>query len=227
LTWAYGRRVIGDDYAEPSAHGDDPAAATPATSTFAPSDLNTYAWALVLLPLVPVAVAWWAPQIYVPSGASSGEWIVGLTLLVTIVLAYLDEQRLRAAGIRVSAPWAVFLVPLYLMGRTRAARSPLAIPILWFVTFVFSVYALSTFLAVYRYDGGDVGRDVAHQLQQQQAQEQGRGGPRITVACPEIVGHPGNTFTCSAHDSSGQTGRVVVSLDASSTGGYHWYLSPS
>jgi hypothetical protein len=64
------------------------------------------------------------------------------------------------------------------------------------------------------YPGEAVGADIGRQLDRQL----GETGVRVT--CPDIVGHPGDVFTCTARDRTGGA-EVRVTLSGSS---YTWQL---
>lgn len=182
-------------------------AVAPGSATPAARVDPTYAWTLAALPLVWVPVAYWAPAV----GASPGAWTGAL--VVSALLATLDQQRLAGAGRRVSVAWALLLVPVYLILRTRAARSTPAIPVVWFAAFAASVLALSTFASAVEVDPDELEPHIARW-----AREQGLRG--VTVSCPSKVVRAGQEITCNVTSRAGGGPALVdVVVD---TDGYRW-----
>jgi hypothetical protein len=99
-----------------------------------------YAWALALTPVawLLVDVAMLLLGIDGVAVTASNAAFLGLNL----ALAKGDSAALEASGVRVSAWWGFFLVPVYLILRTVRARSTAAVPILWFVLVAVYVVAL-------------------------------------------------------------------------------------
>jgi hypothetical protein len=99
--------------------------------------------------------------------------------------------------------------------RTRRVGSTPWIPVAWFAAFLVSIVAVATFAAVYSLSGNTTGGYIAHQLDQQFAE---RG---VRVSCPDMVGHAGDVFTCTAQD---KTGSASVQVRIASGGSYTWQL---
>lgn len=212
------RALFGPPKAEVYANSDPAPRRSTATTTglTASRPDPTYAWCVALLPLASVLVAWLAPAVY--AGSADGSlrgWVVVVVLAANIGLCLLDSRRLRAAGFPINSGW-VIAVPVYLFMRSRDTRTTVAIPVAWVVTFLFSILALSTFAAVHSFSGAAVGNDIAEQLRAQP------GGAGITVTCPDMAGHVGDSFNCIAQDKRGQSGVIRVTLDAHAR--YTWVL---
>jgi hypothetical protein len=163
------------------------------------------------VPLVPIAVALLAPQVY-----RSGAIVAGVAFALNVVFAIIDARRVQALGYRDDTLPAALLVPVYLIVRTRKVGSSVAIPILWFVTFGLSVVALATFARVHAYSGDDVGQYVDQQLSQQL-------GGHVTFHCPDMSDLSGASYTCTAQDRKRNTAAVDVTLGGDS--GYVWQLA--
>lgn len=171
---------------------------------------STYAWAIALLPLALVAIQYLAPSV----GASTG--LIVAAFVATVVLCFLDMQRLKHSGVEAPPDIAVLLVPLYLIARTVRAKSTPAIPLVWFVAFGFSILASFTFAAAYSFD------DTVLENQIEQWFETNQGVTGASVNCPsDVTGRAGDTFDCTARDESGS---VTVRVLIGDGGTYTWQV---
>jgi hypothetical protein len=172
---------------------------------------SMFAWLLCAVPLIAPLMAMAAPALYVMSAP-----ILVVAIVLNSVLAVLDEKRVReAGGPHISVGLAILVTPIYLIVRTRRVGSTPWIPVAWFAAFLASIVAVATFAAVYSLSGDSTGTYIAHQLDQQLAE---RG---VRVSCPDMVGHPGDVFTCTAQD---KTGSVPVRVRIEGGGSYTWQL---
>lgn len=67
-----------------------------------------------------------------------GIWIT--TLIINIVLSYLDEKRLKEQGVDTSTFGASWLIPVYLYKRYKYFNSSPAYFVIWITTFIFSFF---------------------------------------------------------------------------------------
>jgi hypothetical protein len=172
---------------------------------------SVFAWVLCAVPLTTPLVAMAAPALYVMAAPT-----LVVAIVLNSVLAVLDEKKVReAGGPHVSVGLAIFLTPIYLIVRTRRVRSTPWIPVAWFAAFLVSIVALVTFAAVYSLSGNTTGTYIANQLDQQLTE---RG---VRVSCPDMVGHAGDVFTCTAQD---KTGSASVRVRIEKGGSYTWQL---
>ncbi len=97
---------------------------------------NTFAWAIVAVPLLSLLLPLAFPTI------SGG--MLGLAMVVlNVVFAVADDKRVQAAGyVEVGALWGLILVPVYLVLRARRVGM-WAIPLLWGVSFLVYLAVLS------------------------------------------------------------------------------------
>jgi hypothetical protein len=66
--------------------------------------------------------------------------VVSLVVIVGLVIA--DSTALQRAGVKVSTWWGILLLPVYLILRTKRARSTVAVPVVWVALMV--GYALAS-----------------------------------------------------------------------------------
>jgi hypothetical protein len=106
-----------------------------------PKPTTVLVWLLVVVPFVDVALALLAPRLYAQSFLVS----VGVVVALNSVLAYADSRKIEEKGF--PAPqwgWALILVPVYLIQRTRKVGSTALIPVLWFAVVLVSVISTAT-----------------------------------------------------------------------------------
>lgn len=106
---------------------DSPSSLDSPTETATPS--STYAWLLAATPIILLAVNA-VLALLIPGDTPGVGSSVALGLVIGLVFA--DSQVLERAGVRVSKWWGVLLLPVYLILRTKRARSTAAIPLTWF-----------------------------------------------------------------------------------------------
>jgi hypothetical protein len=169
----------------------------------------TYAWTIALLPLVWIPLAYLAP-------AAASSWGVFGVWAATAGLAGLDSRRLREQGVMVSAWSVLLLIPVYLILRTKRAGSTPAIPVVWFASFGASILALTTFAAVYDFDGDYAEPQIEKWLRDQ-------GVRNVNVDCPDTTTRVGGEIECSVTDASGRSVTVVVTM--AEDGAYSWQVA--
>lgn len=168
----------------------------------------TYAWVLAFMPLLSAVLPLAFP-------ATDPEAILGVTVVANSVLAIVDQKRLQGAGIHVNLAWAVFLVPVYLIMRSRAAKSTPAIPVIWFIALLAS-FIVSNVAGPVVMDSSKV------QTQLQQTFHQ-RFGVRTTVICPnDPQVQVDSGFRCNVLAPDGLYHVMVTVTDHQ--GRYSWHL---
>ena len=92
---------------------------------------NTIIWVLAFAPIIGLFLEQFFSGL---TGASEGAlWFI--TLGLNIVLGYMDEKKLKAAGHDTSQMGAVWLVPVYLFKRAKVLKHNYAYFIVWCVLF--------------------------------------------------------------------------------------------
>ena len=145
-------------------------------------------WAAALLPVFPLVAFLVEPTVAVVYLAAGAVW------LVTLVLAFVDERRVRAAGVPLKEQtWvlSLFLPLAYLVQRTRKAKSTILVPALWLVTATAFVVTVAVIGTVQRFTSEEVEEKVQTYLQRL-----GTGGG-IDIECPAIEGREGDVFRCA------------------------------
>ncbi|GAB3935687.1 hypothetical protein ACFVWG_13715 [Kribbella sp. NPDC058245] len=124
----------------------------PSSSRTAPARRTTpapvTALFLALLPVTWVAFDVLALELFGASDSAMGSLLFATLLSWAVVGA--DSAALRRAGVQVSAWWGILLLPVYLILRTRRARSSLAVPAVFFALAV--AYLVSADLILDRLD---------------------------------------------------------------------------
>lgn len=98
---------------------------------------NTLVWWLAFMPILGSIVE------YVIASAlgvgSQSMWFI--TLGLNILLSYMDEKKLKAAGYPTKQLGATWLIPVYLYRRAKMLKQSPAYFIVWIVTFIFMLIA--------------------------------------------------------------------------------------
>ena len=190
-----------------------PACGHPATAAAARVD-NSFAWALVAIPLLTAVVA---VTLYMLKIDASQDWFWLASIGVVAAVALLDERRLRSQGIRISGLGAALLVPFYLIDRSRKAKQTYALPVAWVIA---AVVGYGGSVAADRYMGPvDLNMPGIEIYLQQQLDS--AYSTSTTVTCPEQQRwwvH--DEFVCQATDSSGEVPVRVTLTDRD--GGLTW-----
>jgi hypothetical protein len=137
------------------ASADVPPAATPppggrrsaGDGAASPNTDTAFAWTLATLPLACIPVDY-----FVPEAAASSVTILAFWAF-SGALAKADAQRLKHRDITTSWGWVLLFPPIYLIQRTRRAKSTAFIPILWATAFVAYMIAAFSFNATFPFDG--------------------------------------------------------------------------
>lgn len=95
------------------------------------TDVTTYAWAIAFTPMLWLLSDLFLLTLDTSLIDSALPLLVGV--IINTTLGALDSRILRRHGIEVGAGWAFLFLPLYLLIRTKRAKSTPALPIVWFV----------------------------------------------------------------------------------------------
>ena len=106
----------------------DPKAPPPLTGTAVG---NTIIWILAFAPLIGLILE----GIVSEAAGIPAESLWFITLLLNIVLGYIDENKLKAAGHDTSEMGGAWLVPVYLFKRAKVLKHNYAYFIVWCVLF--------------------------------------------------------------------------------------------
>jgi hypothetical protein len=97
------------------------------------SSIDMLIWCLAFAPLLGIVIAVFLTSVGVPKGIATWS-----TLALNIILSYMDNARLKKAGVTVGGPGA-FLVPVYLFARaSRLGQKPIY-AIVWIIAFVIAL----------------------------------------------------------------------------------------
>lgn len=107
---------------------------------------NTIVWTLAFAPVLGflleyfVAGAVHRNEFVAESAASSGQyWYI--TLILNLALSYLDENRLRKAGVNTDKfKGMTWLIPVYLFQRAKYLKQNKAYFIVWLICFAFILF---------------------------------------------------------------------------------------
>jgi hypothetical protein len=178
---------------------------------------TAYAWTVALLPLAFVVLA--VAAINYPA-LSTGTTLVYLA--VASLLCYLDSRVLRRHGLD-AGQWWLFLIPVYLIVRTRRASSTPAIPIVWFVTFALSLIAPFSAYAGSVDDGSGSIDTLTMEVEIQSGlEDKGFKVDDVTCADPGDAVSQGDQTTCDGSLKNGSTFTVLVTFN--SDGSYVWQV---
>lgn len=162
---------------------------------------NNYAWALAVTPLVYLLVA--------AALGGFGDAGIGLAavaeLVALIALVNADHRRLDTVGASVSSALGVFVIPIYLLVRTRRAGSTPLIPILWVAAAAASWLAWDHIVPM----------QIDTQLVSQEASSQlsNASGSRVDVTCPDSAYlRVGQSMDCHYSSADGFSGLLLVTL---------------
>ena len=112
--------VDGEDIAQSSRTAlARPMSRVPATALF-----------LALLPVTWVAFDVLALELFAASDSAMGSLL--LAMLTNWAVVGADSAALRRAGVQISAWWGILLLPVYVILRTRRARSSQIVPAVFF-----------------------------------------------------------------------------------------------
>jgi uncharacterized membrane protein YhaH (DUF805 family) len=174
-------------------------------------DDPSIAWVLALVPLL------WLPFDYFsPEFSASGIALV-ISISVCAALGAWDARRLRDRGFSISGTWALLLVPVYLIERTKRAQSTPLIPIAWFLGFAIAILGSFTFAATYSFDDWDEAA-IEEKLNV--------SGGAYSLECPEETVSDGDRVWCTLF-SEGESAELVVDIiRAGSEFSYEWQVYP-
>jgi hypothetical protein len=170
---------------------------------------NSPAWLLVAMPflILGVTIALLSGGVAVDGSAAT---LVGALAIGAV--ATWDSRMLRARGYQVSGALAFFLVPFYLIQRTKVTRQTYVLPVVWVVVFV--GYLMAAQSASNHY--GPFQLDMPRLEQSIKQQVDLAASTSSSVSCPSDSTYVlGATFDCTASDGTGQlTERVTVHAKA-------------
>lgn len=207
---AFGRAPAPQYYPATGPHSVSYAQTTPRVD-------NSFAWTLAFVPLIFILL----DVVLLQAGVSPST---GLALLLPVAintgLAAADSVRLKSLGYRVSTVLAVFILPAYLIERSRKLGGLWAIPIIWFVTFLMYL-ASSTLVA------GLGGVELDEKLVETGIEDwaRGLGASRVDVDCPSSLIIPvDGSFECSVTEPAGT---YTVQVTVTNEQGYvEWVTVP-
>jgi hypothetical protein len=158
---------------------------------------DTWAWALALVPLLFIA---FDAALYL-SGVND---LFGIGLVaaffVNTIFAIADERLLKRAGHDVSLLWALLLVPVYLLLRSKRlgrSQAHLAVWLASFVVYIAGSLAVERAVGIVYLDMQAIERSVGDDAAEVY------GGPQ-EVDCPaEDTWRVGQTFRCDVVDAEG------------------------
>lgn len=110
--------------------GEDLLSASRADSARRMSRAQVTGWILALLPVTWGAFDMLAVEVFGASDSLQGALLFAALTNWAVVLA--DSAALRAVGVRVSAWWGLLLLPVYVVLRTKRARSSPLVPVVFF-----------------------------------------------------------------------------------------------
>lgn len=96
---------------------------------------NTIIWFLAFAPLIGLLIEGFVSE----SAGIPMESLWFITLLLNIVLGYIDENKLKAAGHDTSKMGAAWIVPVYLFKRAQILKQNYAYFIVWCVLFTLMI----------------------------------------------------------------------------------------
>lgn len=167
---------------------------------------NSAAWALASAPILLILV----DIVFLQFGWSTVDVLAfAVAAAINGALAYKDQRNLEQVGVSTSAWWAVFLVPVYLLMRTRKAHQTWLVPATWTVCFI-------AYIGAGQLVGTLGGVELDSSLVETQIEDgyADIGQPGVEAQCPEPAIAPvGGTVTCSATYPSGATYEVLVTVE--------------
>ncbi|HET7690501.1 MAG TPA: hypothetical protein VFK41_08990 [Nocardioidaceae bacterium] len=177
---------------------------------------HTFAWMLAIVPLVWLTFAWaWLATFPDADNAAAYTAASVASFIATVAFVTGDERRAKKAGVRLSSAAGVFLLPLYLVQRTKRAGSTPLIPFVWLLAVLVAIGA-SVSLIPQRVSVNmpfvetQIARDASTQL-----------GGKVSVDCPELVTvNVGEELSCTA--TVGAFSRLLT-LKFDAEGGYSWH----
>lgn len=182
---------------------------TASATQYVPPVDNSYAWAMVAVPIIGALI---------PIAFPSVPWLL-VAIVVTVANVALmapDERRLAAAGYKPVTWVAALVIPVYLVMRTRRMGEPLILTT-WVVSFLAAV-AIGSLLGPVTIDSAKIDGLLAHDIQSQV------GGGTVRVTCPDdptVRVH--GSFTCVVVQGSSSAHVVVQVTDHD--GRYTWQLT--
>jgi hypothetical protein len=166
------------------------------------TDEARFVWLIALLPVL------WLPfDYFLPDFSLSTPALFGTFLLIG-ALASADAAKLSERGVRVPALWGWLFPPVYLILRTKRARSTVAIPLVYFVGLAASVAGALTFAATYELTDSDIDR-IERSL------EKRNGLDVVTVTCPDELVAAGDRIWCTVRGGGDE---VRMPIDFSTSG---------
>jgi hypothetical protein len=165
-------------------------------------DEMRFVWLIALLPVL------WLPFDYFMPDFSLSTPAAFASFVLTGALAQADAAKLLERGVRVRALWGWLFPPVYLILRTKRARSTVAIPLVYFAGLAVSLAGALTFAATYELTDSDIDR-VERSL------ESRNGLDIVTVTCPDELVAAGDRIWCTVRGGGDE---VRMPIDFSTSG---------
>ena len=158
---------------------------------------NTLGWLLVIAPILIVVIDFALLASGAVEAYSYGFWIA---IAFNTALAVTDSRLLNKRGYQVSSVLALFLIPFYLVQRSRATKQSYAMPAAWVALFIVSIAGsalVERTLGVLEMDmdfvEASIKSDVDRTFQ-----------TSATVTCPPETNYQvGEVFYCDVEDGTG------------------------
>lgn len=173
----------------------------------------TYAWTLAVAPLIYALLPFAFPEI-------TAATALGVAVIANSVLALLDVNRVNKAGADVNVLWALFLVPVYLVLRTKKVGSTPAVPIVWVGAFLTSLVVANATAVPGSVEFNQVSLET-----QLEDQIEAQYGERPQVDCPDgmTMATVGDPFPCAGEAQDGYFSVYVTITDGD--GAYSWQIT--